>query len=219
MKKMKIPFLFPLLLILNNSKAQDQKIEVISSTTSFETLSVDVNIAEQLIANYREKRYKRARRFPLFGAKYDARSCWFDVQKFSKYISNLNSYLKYKEDSVNKEISGASQKITIPPVSGFRLYYITYGKDDTEAPGEIRQRDHTLNKGKTKKVHSIMIVPTQKFDNVDIDIIEDRPNSRKRVAIFMLETEIQNQGTLCPPLPPSSCRGTTLMMLADENHK
>jgi hypothetical protein len=141
--------------------------------------------ALELMKSYKTKRWKRHKRFGPVGRKYDAGSCWFDISKFNKFTMYINDRL---EKSGNEGV-----------VSGFRFYYITYGKKKKgdHVPDELAKL------GSTKKIHSLLIVATQKKDGVQTDIIIGN-----KVAAFI--AKIENEGTLCPPLPPEKCSGATL---------
>jgi hypothetical protein len=142
--------------------------------------------AEAMIKRYRDKRWKRMRRAGIFGKRYDAGSCWFDIKRVRKFEDEINAYLAARTDRPSK-------------VSGFRYYYIMYKKNDPHAPARLRELV-----GSTKKIHSILIVATEDIDGVQTDVIDPRT---KRVAAL---TVVLNEGTLCPPLPLSECKGATL---------
>lgn len=174
-------------LILSASILFVQAQENNNATKSADEMSLDGKFsltkqeALELIKRYKNKRWKRQRRLGFAGRKYDAGSCWFDIKK-------LTAFQDYVTDRLDKR--GGK-------FSGFRFYYIAYGKNDDHAPEALARL------GSTKKIHSLLIVATERIGTEDRDIIEGN-----RVAAFVLK--IENEGTLCPPLPASDCSGATL---------
>lgn len=142
--------------------------------------------AEDMIKRYRNKRWKRMRRAGIFGKRYDAGSCWFDIKRVRKFEDEINAYLAARPGRRSK-------------VSGFRYYYVMYKKNDAHAPQVLRNSVKS-----TKKIHTLLIVATEDIEGVQTDIIDSQS---KRVAAL---TVVLNEGTLCPPLPLNECKGATL---------
>lgn len=178
-------------LVLFSLVSKSQDIPKMAAPASEEKVLNDKNSllqseAEDMIKRYRDKRWKRMRRAGIFGKRYDAGSCWFDIDRIRKFESDINAYLGARTDRPGK-------------VSGFRYYYIMYKKNDPHAPLLLRESTHN-----TKKIHSLLIVATEDIAGVQTDVIDPQT---KRVAAL---TVVLNEGTLCPPLPPKECKGATL---------
>ena len=202
---------FAMILFLKvNSQGNNPPTSVVKECNFDSSHSLDIHDALELIKNYREKRWKRHKRMPLFAKKYDAGSCWFSIEKLHQFtnevnekLEEINKILKQTQDSVNCPSPG--KKIT-----GFRFYYLVYKKKDCHAPDELKKGNRN-----TKKIHSLLIVATEKRGTYDTDIIY-----KDRVAALIIspkDEEFQNEGTLCPPLPKERCQGATLARMVYGN--
>jgi hypothetical protein len=152
-------------------------------------LSQSFNDAIQRIKFYKRKRYNRLERFPVVGYEYDAGSCLFDIKKLDSFRREINKKLQMIDSKDS--------------VSGFRFYYMAYKKNDDHVPKEFEG-----NISNSKKIHSLLIVATHcvyyRAECMQTDIIDEDLN----IAAFVVD--FQNEGTLCPPLPPRYCGGAII---------
>jgi hypothetical protein len=162
--------------------------------------------ATDRINMYKNKRFDRHRRAGVVGERYDAGSCWFDLKKLEDFKKAINDLLDPMH--TGKDV-----------VSGFRFYYITYKRKDTLAPQALWD----ATDGKTKKIHTLLIVATHcvtktgkdgKSYCLETDIVD---RSQKLIAALVIlqtrggNTTFENGGTLCPPEPASACGGASLI--------
>jgi hypothetical protein len=194
---MKLTFFLLVLLLSSKASYSQEKITIDSPDSKIKglklgaALSLSAKDAIDRIKLYKGKRYKRHKRMGLLGNKYDAGSCFFDMKKLDGFRKAINENLRV--------INGKDS------VSGFRFYYMVYKKGDKHAPDELV---NTVKK--TKKIHSLLIVAThcvpsgKENECVETDIIDEDSN------IASLQAIVQNEGVLCPPLPPKNCGGAII---------
>lgn len=184
MKKKALFIVLILLYFSNGSYTQDTISTAGIDKESDFVRYLTIREAQELIRNYKVKKWNWHRRW-MIGKRFDAGSCWFDITKFYQFIK-----------IVNKQLDSSGIK-----VSGFRLYYIAYGRKKNHVPTEL-----TTAGINPRKMHSLLIVPTIYDRNTKrhVDYILNKDN----VVAFK---GIENQGTLCPPLPPEKCSGAILL--------
>lgn len=171
----------------------------LTPTDSIMTAKTDEAVA--LTQNYRRKRFNRKRRFPLFGERYDSKSCWFSLEVM---------------DSVVK----AAHNSTSAKISGIRFYYGLYDKNEKKY-----KKEHTLvfvptkdsvqticAKGMPKDTvyhYDLKDGKSNKFFVYTLNRNEDKQVTRDDTG--KVATIAQNHGDMCPPpSPPCKCKGNEL---------
>jgi hypothetical protein len=196
-----------MLLCSLNSFSQQGEPELKMSPDSVEyldysgTFFVDVKKAKNYVKRYKKRMQKRVNmRALVFGGHQDAFNIFFDTSKLNKII---NQAIKVTTDRGSK-------------FCGLRFYYAVYPRNhpykNEEACSCIPPDNEPYNYG---LMHTLIIVPQERAPKEDYikDITVTR-NNKKYIMAYGVMAE--NQGTLCPPLPESYCKGTELMKIPDK---
>lgn len=170
--------------------SQDIDISVFNIDKIDISKTVNTDDAGAWVKRYKKKKWKRHnRRFPIVGTIYDARTCWFNLDSIVNFVKYLDS------------MRNAPKKVKF---DGVRFYYIAYRPQDSSYHHQKKYRN----------AHSLLWVATMENKTGKSPVFHEDVliNDEKRAVALT----VMNTGTLCPPLSPESCNGTTLLDLADK---
>jgi hypothetical protein len=154
----------------------------------------------EYIKLYKKKRHRKVNRKYMIGkGHWDATSIFFDINKIEKFIT------------AGKKLAAEAGR----EYCGIRFYYAMYPRNKMHAPVSTCNCAEAVNKKYPHGLsHTLVMVGTEMVMNEkNQKEVRDITRLDKRNNVMLIQAfgiNAENQGAICPPLPDTYCKGTSL---------
>jgi hypothetical protein len=186
-----------------DKSSADKIAEKDKSTDIYGARFVNIEIAQSYVRRYQKRKQHKVNKWAMFfGGHKDAYNIFFDMNKLQRIIDTA--------------IIVTTNKKTV--FCGLRFYYAKYPRNYRWTNKQSACCVPASNtEHKYGLMHTLLIVPqecdTTKEEKIIQDITALDRGNKFILAYGVKEVIAENQGTLCPPLSPSYCKGTELMKI------